>query len=601
MSTEERAAESAVDAHPARSAGPVGVAEDEVPSTRSRGVATDRSVPWLDRPVWHMLRLDPIGLGLGVVFALISYTPSLIPRGFLFQGLASGISAAIGYGFGVTVMWLISRTDRWDHASERYDRVAPTWVTPNAWRALVIASPLALLVMLLVGAHWQRQLAALMGVPPPTTPGWLRAGPVMVVVFVVLLSIARGVRLEATIVARWLRRWGHLPRALSAVVATVLVLVAFGVLVNTIVLRGALSLTDDVFSNRNAETYVGDASPRLPTRSGSPSSLVAWDSLGREGRAFVAHARPPEQLAAASGRPATAPVRAYVGLATSTDPQVRARLAVAELDRQGAFARPVVAVFTTTGTGWVDENAADALELMYGGNTAIVASQYSYLPSWLSFLVDRSRAAADARAMIGAVHQRIQALPPDRRPRLLVYGESLGSQGSETSFSSLAEVRSTADGAFWEGPPNSNPLWSSLVARREPGTSEVSPIVGQGRHVRFGADSADLARPSPVWDAPRVAYVQHASDPIVWWSPSLLWRRPDWLAEPRGRDVLPTMSWYPVVTFWQVTIDMTNALSVPDGHGHNYRAEAFDGWAAIAAPAGWTDADTTRAQGILGG
>ena len=70
--------------------------------------------------------------------------------------------------------------------------------------------------------------------------------------------------------------------------------------------------------------------------------------------------------------------------------------------------------------------------------------------------------------------------------------------------------------------------------------------------------------------------------------------------QPRGRDVSETMSWYPLVTFWQVTIDMTNSQSVPDGHGHMYRSVLLRSWLALAAPPGWSDVDTQRAAGILG-
>jgi uncharacterized membrane protein len=60
------------------------------------------------------------------------------------------------------------------------------------------------------------------------------------------------------------------------------------------------------------------------------------------------------------------------------------------------------------------------------------------------------------------------------------------------------------------------------------------------------------------------------------------------------------MDWYPVVTFWQVTIDITNSLGVPDGHGHQYRGVMLDGWLALGTPAGWTLADTDRVAGMLG-
>ena len=48
---------------------------------------------------------------------------------------------------------------------------------------------------------------------------------------------------------------------------------------------------------------------------------------------------------------------------------------------------------TSIGTGWIDPDASRALELMHGGNTAIVSMQCSFLPSWISFVTDLDRAA----------------------------------------------------------------------------------------------------------------------------------------------------------------------------------------------------------------
>ena len=203
------------------------------------------------------------------------------------------------------------------------------------------------------------------------------------------------------------------------------------------------------------------------------------------------------------------------------------------------------------------------------------------------------------------MHARIQAIPPGQpRPKMLVFGESLGSQGSEAAFSSLADVRANTDGVLWVGPPNTNRLWSQLVARRDPGSPEIRPTYSDGLVVRFTSGDATRtvsSTPPTPWIAPHVLYLQHPSDPVVWWSPNLLWSRPDWLVEPRGNDVLGAMSWYPVVTFWQVSIDLMNAVGVPPGHGHVYQGEILDGWASVAAPPGWTAADTERARHVLGG
>jgi uncharacterized membrane protein len=76
-------------------------------------------------------------------------------------------------------------------------------------------------------------------------------------------------------------------------------------------------------------------------------------------------------------------------------------------------------------------------------------------------------------------------------------------------------------------------------------------------------------------------------------------RRPDWLAEPRGADVLPSMRWYPFVTFWQVTADMAFANDVPDGHGHNFGATPVAAWAHLVPPDGWTAARTAALTAII--
>jgi uncharacterized membrane protein len=93
--------------------------------------------------------------------------------------------------------------------------------------------------------------------------------------------------------------------------------------------------------------------------------------------------------------------------------------------------------------------------------------------------------------------------------------------------------------------------------------------------------------------------MQNSSDPVVWWSPSLLWHKPQWLRGQRGPDVTPDMHWYPVITFWQTTVDLLFANQAPTGTGHVYNSGAVDGWAALAPPPGWTVGDTLRLRDLL--
>ncbi|MGK8555076.1 alpha/beta hydrolase [Nocardia gipuzkoensis] len=532
----------------------------------------------------EIIDLNYVGLVVATVFFALSVTPSLLPRDWLFQGLISGINAAIGYGVGCLLEWLFRL---WVRPRLKFSP-PPTWMCYAAKSAILFTAALSAALMLVQSARWQREITALMGMAGTTTPAYLRTGLLSVAVGAAAVAVYRTVREIILFLARLLNRWVRVPHELAPA-AGFLVLVLLAVTIfNGVAVRAFFAVANSAFSVRNDHTSVNAVQPQQPERSGSPVSLAKWETLGFEGRWFVSHGPTASRIASVTGRPAKEPIRAYVGLESVDADQKPAELAVAELERTGAFDRQVLVVVTTTGTGWVNSLAAAAIEYMYDGDTAIVATQYSYLPSVLSFLADRGKAAAAGKDLFDAVYQHWTARPPQQQPKLLVYGESLGSQGSEAAFDGLADLRAKVDGALWVGPPNSNRLWQQFVERRDPGSDEVEPVYADGLVVRFASDAADLARPTSEWRPPRIAYLQHASDPIVWWSTDLIFSQPDWLSEPRGSDVSSQMRWWPFVTFWQVAADLTNAQGVTDGHGHRYGSLVLDGWAAIAAPPDWT-------------
>ena len=78
-----------------------------------------------------------------------------------------------------------------------------------------------------------------------------------------------------------------------------------------------------------------------------------------------------------------------------------------DLERAGGFERKDLLVVTTTGSGWVDPALVDSFEYLSGGDSATVALQYSYLPSWISYLVDQSKAREAGRALFDAVLRRL--------------------------------------------------------------------------------------------------------------------------------------------------------------------------------------------------
>lgn len=409
--------------------------------------------------------------------------------------------------------------------------------------------------------------------------------------------VGRAVRLGTRTVARALSRIVR-PRVALPVAAALTAVIVTG-LVQGFLVRGLLSVAESSASLANGGTSAGIVQPTLPTLSGGPQSLVSWSSLGAKGRDFVGKAPSSSALTAFTHAPAMNPIRVYVGLASAPTLRERADLAVAELERTGAFERKALVVFATTGSGWVNENLAKPIEYMYGGDSALVAMQYSYLPSWISFLTEGE--AGDAGiALFDAVYDHWSKLPSAARPKLMVSGESLGSYATEEAFSGrLADVLARSQGAVLTGPTADNPVWASVTARRDRGSPIWRPIYENGVAVRFAHRATDLASPAAPWHTPRVVYLENGSDPVTWWIPDLIWDPPGWLNAPRAPDVSNGMEWFPLVTFWQVTCDLAGADSVPDGFGHRFGALPVAAWTAVAQPGGWTGADSGRLEQLL--
>ncbi|RSS68524.1 hypothetical protein EF918_28150 [Streptomyces sp. WAC06614] len=524
-----------------------------------------------------------------MVLACLSFTPSLLPRGGILQGLICGISAAIGYGLGVVAAYVgRAFADREARAASR-----------RSWLVFAVSAVVLFALAFGLGQYWQHEIRRLMGVTDYNVLTAVACPFVAALVFLLLLLTGRGLRALYRRAARLLERWIG-PRAARAVGWIAVAALAWAVF-SGVLLQGIVNAANEAFSLRDTQTPEGVERPTSVLRSGGPGSLVPWDSLGREGRAFTGSGPSAEEIGAFTHRSAREPVRAYAGLSTADDAETRAARAVADLERAGGFQRENLLVMTTTGSGWVDPAAVDTFEYLGNGDSATVAMQYSYLPSWLSYLVDQAKAREAGRELFDAVYETWSKLPADDRPRLFVAGESLGSFGGETAFSGEYDLRNRTAGTLFVGPPNFNTLFREFSDHRDPGSPEIAPVYKDGRTVRFTGDPAAGVPPQGrAWDGTRVLYLMNPSDPIVWWSPSLVLGEPDWIGEAPGDDVLESMVWIPFVTFWQVTADLPFSTGVPDGHGHTYKVSYVDGWNAVMRPSGFTAQDLDRLRDIVG-
>ncbi len=513
-----------------------------------------------------------------------SLTPSLIPRTPLTQGLVSGISMAAGYVLGIAALRLWSFLELPVPAGRSGKRLAP---------AIILSACVAIAALALWQAsEWQHDLMLRMKLEPPKNFRPFQIIAVALLVFSALMMTGRLFRSIAHRVARPLK--GSLPRRISYLIGFTCAFVLFWLLISGLGFRVALRLADASYRQIDAMKEEGFAQPRQAHKTGSGASYISWKRLGRAGRQFVSTGPSREDIARFLGADALEPIRVYVGLNSAETARERAQLALQELQRVGAFERSVLVVVTPTGTGWVDPSAMDPLEYLHGGDIASVAVQYSYLPSWLTLLVEPDYGARSARELFMAVYEHWTKLPVEGRPRLYLFGLSLGALNSDLAVDLFDVVADPFQGALWAGPPFNSKTWRSATQDRVPGSPAWLPRFRDSSIIRFTNQENLLDIPGARWGPIRIVYLQYASDPITFFDPQILYRRPDWLKEPLGPDVSRKFRWFPVVTLLQLAVDMMAGTTAPIGFGHHFAPEHYiHAWVHLTAVP-WPDEEIAR-------
>jgi len=514
-------------------------------------------------------------------------TPSLLPRPLTTQLLASVLVAMTMYAIGAIIQGTT--------AAVRTGLLRQP-ITPQRPRLRIGLSLAAIAVAASTtfqGTAWQREQFADAGVPGSA------GNPLLVILgtligCVLVLYICRALRALGRRIAARIGRHFEWPFAVRTILGGVAVLAAASLLV-VIGFAGSTVM----FNNVNDSTK-GQVQPETTLRSGSPESLIGWNSLGYQGRAFVGEGPTVSDISAVTQTSALDPIRIYAGLQSADGLNAQADLAVADLARAGGFQRKSIIVYTPSTNGLVDPSAAAAAEYVLGGDVASISMQYTVLPSFMSIILSQSTSLDSGKILFDAVREAVGNMPDNERPKIYVYGESLGAFGSQAPFTDkgIAGLTSQADGALWAGPPANSAYWQQISAMSDRGPT-WQPIVQDGSVFRFAADSAGLSEPDAPWGPTRAVYLQNSTDAVVWWSPQLITQRPGWLNGTRGPDVPEAMTWFPLISFELVFVDMPAAGAMPPGIGHNYLPNIGPAWVSVLQPADWSPEKTARMQTAL--
>lgn len=318
-----------------------------------------------------------------------------------------------------------------------------------------------------------------------------------------------------------------------------------------------------------------DVAAQSPMVSGSPQSMVPFDTLSREGRRFVNMVLTREEIDEVMGEPSVAdPIRVFVGLDSAAEVEDRVDLVMDELVRTGAFDRKVLCFASPTGSGYINYVLAEALEYLTLGDCAIATMQYSMLPSSMS-LTRTGLAVEQNRDLMHAITGYLRGMDPERRPRFVLFGESLGAQTMQDVWRHRtveAMDRDFVHSSIFLGTPSATELAKSW--RINPG--KVDPD-GKVLEVDNFEQFAELSPERK--EQVRHVLISHYDDPIPKFGTNILLRRPWWLGPPEQRPpgVPKSSTWRPGISFVLTGIDLVNAMEVVPGtfgrRGHDYRED----------------------------
>jgi uncharacterized membrane protein len=309
--------------------------------------------------------------------------------------------------------------------------------------------------------------------------------------------------------------------------------------------------------------------------SGGPESLIPFATLSREGRRFTNMALTRDEIENVMGLPAKQdPIRLFVGLDSSSVIEERVELLIDELVRTNAFEREVLCFASPTGSGYINYVLAEALEYLALGDSAIATIQYSLLPSPMS--LNRTGLAVEQnRAVMYGITGYLRGLAPEKRPKFVLFGESLGALTMQDIWQHRtveAMERDFVHSSISLGTPSATEFAKAWRLDRE----KMDP---EGLMIELDNFGQFMDLPEEQRNKLRHLLLSHYDDPIPKFGTNLLLRQPWWLGpiNERPQGVPKSSRWRPGTTFVLTGVDLINAMEVIPGifgrRGHDYRED----------------------------
>ncbi len=327
---------------------------------------------------------------------------------------------------------------------------------------------------------------------------------------------------------------------------------------------------------QQAETFEEGFSeiPKSSYVSGSSESNVEWSKLSVQGRRHILSRLSAKDIEAVISKKSSEPIRIFIGLDTAESEEERVELALKELERTKAYEKETIVVISPTGTGYVNYVFSECLEYLSKGNIASVTIQYSKRPSPMS--LDRvDEGHIQYRMLLNGISKRIAGMPKNKRPRVVLFGESLGAWTSQDSL-----MHSGTDGlkalnverALWIGTPKGS-KWKSQVSSKKWLNTDPE-LIGTFDNYQEVLDLKSEDR-----EKLRYIMVTHYNDPIAQFSLELLIKQPEWVDNDnkRPKGLSKNIKYRTPGLFVQMMIDMKNSLKPTPGDfvasGHDYRGD----------------------------